>query len=219
MRRLFDELKRRGVIRVGVAYLVVSWLLLQITDVLISLSVLPESFGRYLFFVLLLGLVPALILAWAYELTPEGVKLANDVEAPATTARFGGRKIDFVIIAALSLVIVVLVVDNYLPDSEPGAESGVPPMVSGYTQLSKSQVILPPFPSPFPLVTDASRIYFNTFEFGRVPVHQLSRTGGEAVSIESPFDDGEVVIPYAMTPDRSRLLIGVRGSGARSDLA
>ena len=69
MGRFFDELKRRGVIRVGVAYLVVSWLLLQITDVLISLSVLPESFGRYLFFVLLLGLVPTLILAWAYELT------------------------------------------------------------------------------------------------------------------------------------------------------
>ena len=219
MGRFFDELKRRGVVRVGVAYLVVSWLLLQITDVLSSLSVLPEPFGRYLFFVLLLGLPLALILAWAYELTPEGVKLSKDVETPATTARFGGRKIDFVIIAALSLVIVVLVVDNYLPDSETGTESGVPPMVSGYTQLSKSQVILPPFPSPFPLVTDASRIYFNTFEFGRVPVHQLSRTGGEAVSIESPIDADEIVIPYAMTPDRSKLLIGVTSSGSHSDLS
>jgi hypothetical protein len=76
---LFEELKRRKVIRVLVAYVVASWLLLQIADVLSSVLTLPEWAPKLVFFLLAIGLVPALILAWAYEITPDGIKSDDEV--------------------------------------------------------------------------------------------------------------------------------------------
>ena len=70
----FEELRRRNVIRVGVAYLVAAWLLLQIVDVLAPLLDLPEWVGKLVFLVLLIGLVPTLVFSWVYELTPEGIR-------------------------------------------------------------------------------------------------------------------------------------------------
>jgi predicted esterase len=75
----FEELKRRKVIRVLVAYIVASWLLLQVADVLSSVLDLPDWASKLVFFLLAIGLVPALILAWAYEITPEGIKADEDV--------------------------------------------------------------------------------------------------------------------------------------------
>jgi hypothetical protein len=75
----FEELKRRKVIRVLVAYVVASWLLLQIADVLSSVLTLPEWAPKLVFFLLAIGLVPALILAWAYEITPDGIKSDDEV--------------------------------------------------------------------------------------------------------------------------------------------
>jgi len=68
------------VFRVGAAYLAVTWLVLQILDVVRDILVLPDWLGRYTLFALLIGFPFALILAWAYELTPEGVKATDDVE-------------------------------------------------------------------------------------------------------------------------------------------
>ena len=62
----FQELKRRNVFRVGVAYLVASWLLLQIADVVLSLLDLPPLAGQIILLVLAFGFIPAIILAWAY---------------------------------------------------------------------------------------------------------------------------------------------------------
>jgi hypothetical protein len=69
---LFEELKRRNVFRVSAAYLLASWLLLQIVDVVGPLLRLPEVFARYLLFLLIVGLLPALALAWVFELTRKG---------------------------------------------------------------------------------------------------------------------------------------------------
>ena len=67
---LFQELKRRNVIRVAILYLVSSWVLLQLADVLTSLLNVPESAGSIVVMLLLLGFAPALIFAWVYEMTP-----------------------------------------------------------------------------------------------------------------------------------------------------
>jgi predicted esterase len=82
---LIDELKRRKVFRVLVAYLVAAWLLLQVAEVLTPILSLPEWAPKLVFLLLAIGLIPALILAWAYELTPEGIK--RDAEAPETPDR------------------------------------------------------------------------------------------------------------------------------------
>ena len=65
------ELKRRNVFRIGIAYAIVSWLILQLTDVLMPLLNLPEWAGRLVFLLLVIGFPVALIFAWAFELTPE----------------------------------------------------------------------------------------------------------------------------------------------------
>jgi TolB-like protein/Flp pilus assembly protein TadD len=70
----FTELKRRHVYRVALLYLVVGWLVLQVTDVLMSLLTLPDWTGKLVFLLLLTGFPLALVLAWAFELTPEGLR-------------------------------------------------------------------------------------------------------------------------------------------------
>jgi formylglycine-generating enzyme required for sulfatase activity/dienelactone hydrolase len=83
--RFYQELKRRKVFRVLVAYLVAAWLLLQVAEVLSSILGLPDWAPRLVLFLLVIGFVPALILAWAYELTPDGIKRDADTEHSVPT--------------------------------------------------------------------------------------------------------------------------------------
>jgi TolB-like protein len=99
------ELKRRNVYKVGIAYVVVAWLVLQLSDVLLSMLALPLWVGRGVIFVLLVGFPLALVLAWAFEITPEGVKRDKDVVRSESTPRQTGRTIDFVIIGALVVAV------------------------------------------------------------------------------------------------------------------
>ena len=70
----FEELKRRNVFRVGIAYVVTAWLLLQVSDLVFPRLGLPDSAVTLVMALLGLGFIPALIFAWAFELTPEGLK-------------------------------------------------------------------------------------------------------------------------------------------------
>ena len=112
MASVWGELKRRNVVRVAVAYAIVSWLILQLTDVLIPLLDLPEWVGRFVFLLLVIGFLLALILSWAYELTPQGVKLEKDVDRSESIAHITGRKLDFVIIGVLVVAVGFLLVDK-----------------------------------------------------------------------------------------------------------
>ena len=70
---LFAELKRRNVIRVTVAYLVLGWLVLQVGDVLFEAMELPLAWNKAIVAFLALGFIPTLVFAWVYELTPDGL--------------------------------------------------------------------------------------------------------------------------------------------------
>ncbi len=83
---LFSELKRRNVFRVGLAYLVASWLLIQLTDILVPMLALQDWVSRFIFLLLVVLAVPVLIAAWALELTPDGIKLEKNVERAPTQA-------------------------------------------------------------------------------------------------------------------------------------
>ncbi len=80
MATVWGELKRRNVVRVAIAYVIVSWLILQLSDVLISMLGLAESVGKLIFLFLLVGFPLALFFAWAFELTPEGIKKEKHVD-------------------------------------------------------------------------------------------------------------------------------------------
>ena len=71
----FEELKRRNVFRVAITYIVIAWLLLQVGDTLAPALLLPDWINTALAFFLVLGFPLAILFAWAFELTPEGIKL------------------------------------------------------------------------------------------------------------------------------------------------
>jgi len=110
---LFEELKRRNVFRVGIAYLVASWLLLQIIDVIGPILQFPDEVARYILFLLLVGFFPVLILAWAFELTPEGVKLESEVDRSRSITPRTGRKLFRAIMVILALAVGILLFDKF----------------------------------------------------------------------------------------------------------
>lgn len=111
MGNLFQELKQRNVFRVCIACLAGVWLLLQVADIVMPLFDGPDWLLRAFFISALLGFPLAALLAWFYELTPEGVKSAKEVEV-SEAVRFTGRKIDFLIIGLLVLAVGFLLVDD-----------------------------------------------------------------------------------------------------------
>lgn len=113
------ELKRRNVIRVAVLYFVSAWLLLQLTDVLSSLLPVPEWTGSLVFLLLLVALPPALIFAWVYEMTPEGLRREKDVDRSQSITGETGKKINTVIVVLLVLAIAGMIVDRVLPERAP----------------------------------------------------------------------------------------------------
>ena len=98
-RNFFAELKRRNVYKVAVAYAIVSWLLIQAASILFPTFEAPAWVMKVLVLVILLGFPAALILSWAFEITPEGIKLESEIEPNKSIARRTGRKIVAVTIA------------------------------------------------------------------------------------------------------------------------
>ena len=116
MTSVWGELKRRNVVRVAIAYAIVSWLILQIADVLMPLLSLPEWVGGFVFLLLVIGFLLALILSWAYELTPEGLKKEKEVDRSQSITHITGRKFDYLIIAVLILALGYFVFDKFVLD-------------------------------------------------------------------------------------------------------
>jgi serine/threonine-protein kinase len=118
----FQELKRRNVIRMALLYVVVGWVVLQIADVLFDPLGLPDWTFRLVLGLLLLGFPFALIFAWVFELTPEGLKRERDVDRDDSNTRRTGHKMNAAIVALLALAIVGLVLDRVIPESGPTPE-------------------------------------------------------------------------------------------------
>ena len=114
MASVWGELKRRNVVRVAVAYAIVSWLILQLTDVLMPLLGLHEWVGRLVILLLVIGFPLALIFAWAFELTPEGLKKEKDVDRSQSITHVTGRKLDFVIIGLLTVTLGYFAYDKFV---------------------------------------------------------------------------------------------------------
>jgi TolB-like protein/Tfp pilus assembly protein PilF len=111
-KNFFTELKRRNVYRAAVAYGVVAWFLTQLTTQVFPFFEIPNSAVRFVVIALAVGFPIAMLLAWVYEFTPEGVVRTEDLHpAQARSAqRVTGRILDFIIIGALLLVIAMLIV-------------------------------------------------------------------------------------------------------------
>ncbi len=148
---LFQELKRRNVFRVGIVYLGASWLLLQVTDLLVPILNLPETAKKLVFLLLLIGFIPALIGAWAFELTPEGIKREREVDRNQSITSRTGRKLDFAIIVILVMALGISPGTNS-PHPRSIRKRGQSPFLRPHRRRSgcQKQRALTPFPPKNP---------------------------------------------------------------------
>ena len=168
---LLKELKRRNVFKVAIAYAVSTWILLQLTDVLTQILGLPEWAPKLILLMLVIGFVPALILAWAFELTPQGIKLEKDVKRTESIAPKTGRKLDYVIIVSLGLSLGYFIWESRFeqktaeielagdadPIEEPLVEIVVPQVDLEAMDIDKNSIAVLPFANRS---ADAEDIYF-----------------------------------------------------------
>ena len=122
----FEELKRRNVFRVAVAYLITAWVLLQVADLVLQNIHAPDWVIQVFMLALGLGFPLALIFAWAFEMTPEGIKKEKDVDRTKSITPQTGRKLDFVIIGILAVAVVLLLFDRFSTrdDANPAGSLG-----------------------------------------------------------------------------------------------
>lgn len=113
------ELKRRNVYKVAVAYAVVAWLLIQAASILLPTFDAPSWVMKVFVLAVVLGFVPALIFAWAFEITPEGIRRESEVPPAQSIARHTGRKL-VAITAVLAVFAAALFVYQILRPKEAG---------------------------------------------------------------------------------------------------
>ena len=109
---LLTELRRRNVIRMAGLYLVGAWLIVQVASTLLPIFHTPAWVLQSLVVLLAVGLVPALVFSWLYELTPEGLKRDAEAEVDANTAKRTARRMDRAIVVGLLVVIALMVVER-----------------------------------------------------------------------------------------------------------
>jgi len=101
----FNELKRRNVLRVAAAYIVASWLIIQVVETLFPVFGLTDGAIRVVVIVLAIGLVPIVVFSWAFEVTPEGLKLDKDIDREQLAAPKTSKKLDRIIMMVLALAL------------------------------------------------------------------------------------------------------------------
>jgi TolB-like protein/Tfp pilus assembly protein PilF len=145
---VFNELKRRNVIRVGVAYIVTAWLIIQVVETLFPVFEIGNESVRLIVILLAVGLLPVLFFAWAFELTPEGVKREKDVDRSQSIAPQTGNQIDRWVIAMLVVALTYFILDKFILD--PGRDAELIKATSQQTELDvlnrtpeKSIAVLP----------------------------------------------------------------------------
>jgi len=159
----FNELKRRNVFKVGIAYAVSAWILVQVADVLFENIGTPAWVMQTLLVLLGIGFFVAVFFAWAFEMTPEGVKRESEVSREASIATQTGKKLNHAILVLMALAIGYLLYDKFSapepastpvvdtaanstrPDAAPAAEPGI----------SRQSIAVLPFDNRSPDPNDA----------------------------------------------------------------
>ena len=102
----FEELKRRNVVKMAALYAVVSWLVLQVADVLFDALALPSTRAWLVLAILILGFPLAMILSWVYEMTPDGLRREKDVDRSQSITQATGLRINALLVILLLLAVL-----------------------------------------------------------------------------------------------------------------
>jgi TolB-like protein/Flp pilus assembly protein TadD len=119
----FGELRRRNVYKVAIAYAVVAWLIIQVAASTFPVLEIPNWCVRLVIVLVALGFPVAVILAWAYEMTPEGIKRTEDVAPETSIKRHAGQRLNLLIIAVLVCALVFLLYQRFHPSQNASGSS------------------------------------------------------------------------------------------------
>jgi len=141
----WKELRRRKVVRVAMVYAVVGWLVIQVAVSTFPRLSIPGWAESLVIMLVVLGFPISLVVAWAFELTPEGIKSDAGVGTGESVAPAKGQKHNYITMALVVLVLTFLVVDRYVFDASKGqnlpsgvSTSGDRPILAGTIQLPES---------------------------------------------------------------------------------
>jgi len=133
----FNELKRRNVLRVAAAYLVGAWLLIQVAETIFPLFGFDDTPARIVVIVLAVGFIPSVIFAWAFEMTPEGLKKEKDVDRTQSSTPHTGKKLDRMIMVVLALALGYFAFDKFVLN--PQREAAKDDQVAGQVEEARQQ--------------------------------------------------------------------------------
>jgi TolB-like protein/predicted Zn-dependent protease len=156
-KNFFAELKRRNVYKVAVAYAVVGWLVIQISSTVLPTFHAPEWVVQTLMVLVALGFPIALVLAWAFELTPEGIKRAEDVLPNESITRKTGRKLVGITIALSVIAAGMLVIQLLRSKANNSAVVSPAPVANAAAEISSKSIAVLPFDN---LSSDKENAYF-----------------------------------------------------------
>ena len=112
------ELRRRNVIRVAIAYMAASWLLTEVASTLMPLFGVPDWGLRLVVILLALGFIPALVISWVYEITPDGVKREKEIVREESITHLTARRLDLITISLIAVALLIVAADRYWPRAE-----------------------------------------------------------------------------------------------------
>ena len=112
--RLVSELKRRNVLRVGAAYIVAAWLVIQVAETIFPLFGYGDTPTRLVVIVLSIGFIPSLVFSWVFEITPEGLRRDADVDRDHSITQVAGKKLDRIILLVLALALAYFAFDKFV---------------------------------------------------------------------------------------------------------
>ena len=122
----FSELKRRNVFRVGIAYVVIAWVMLQMVDFALDLISAPNWVMQVFFLAAVVILPVVLVFSWVFEMTSEGIKRESEIDRSQSATHSTGRKLDRTIIIFLAVAVVILLADRFIagePAPQPTVET------------------------------------------------------------------------------------------------
>src|SRR5210317_2062375 len=111
---LFNELKRRNVFKVGIAYIVVAWLVAQVLQLILESFGTPDWVMKTVLVLMAAGLLFALFFAWAFEMTPEGLKREHEVDRAQSITPQTGKKLNHLIVAVMALALAYFSYDKFV---------------------------------------------------------------------------------------------------------
>lgn len=154
---LFRELQRRNVIRVAAAYLVVGWIVMQVVDVIGDAARMPDWANSFALIILIVGLPVVLFIAWAFELTPEGMKKTAAVPAQESRTEKTGQILNFAILGAVMVLVAIMLWRGLAPgdsvtiaadpaaDAEMAAADASTPAIEPVAAPSQQSIAVLPF--------------------------------------------------------------------------